>query len=196
VEKSGLQATGIAVTDTIIISTLFVSFRHGRQLPSAGLAVAVQKKTPMIQRELLTQLGLAVVMFLIGALVYVIPDSSVGFVILALALVQFVRVQRAEGWAVIDTSIGGWLVILGVMTLIAPEWGIPLLLITGGIQIVRALDDLGMAINLALVAAVAYSRSAPLWSVGLLLVVAVGKVLFLLRDYLNQGTGGSQTQAV
>ena len=150
----------------------------------------------MIQRELLTQLGLAVVMFLIGALVYVIPDSSVGFVILALALVQFVRVQRAEGWAVIDTSIGGWLVILGVMTLIAPEWGIPLLLITGGIQIVRALDDLGMAINLALVAAVAYSRSAPLWSVGLLLVVAVGKVLFLLRDYLNQGTGGSQTQAV
>ena len=150
----------------------------------------------MIQRDQLTQFGLAIVMFLIGALVYVIPDSSVGIVILALALAQFVRVQRAEGWAVIDTSIGGWLVILGVMTLIAPEWGIPLLLITGGIQIARALDDLGMAINLALVAAVAYSRSAPLWAVGLLLVVAVGKVLFLLRDYRDQGTGGSQTQAV
>ncbi len=148
----------------------------------------------MIQREQLTQLGVAVVMFLIGALIYVIPDSSVGFVILGLALVQFGRVQRAEGWAVIDTGIGIWLVILGVMTLIAPEWGIPLLFITGGAQIARALGDLGMAIDLALVAFVAYSRNAPLWTVGILLVVAVGKVLFLLRDYVNQGTGSSQSQ--
>lgn len=140
----------------------------------------------MIQREQLVELGLAVVMFLIGALVYVIPDWSVGIVVSALALVQLVRVHLAEGWAILDTSVGIWLIVLGVMTMISPVWGIPLLLITGGVQLVRALGDLGMAIDLALVALVGYTREAPLWAVGLLALVVIGKVSFLLRDYFEE----------
>ena len=140
----------------------------------------------MNQRERLVELGLAVVMFLIAALVYVIEDSNVGIAILGIAVVQFVRVRRFEGWAIEEMLIGGWLVILGVMTLIAPEWGIPLLLITGGVQLIRALGEVGVIVDLSLVAWLAYSRDAPLWTVALLLLVAAGKLFFLLREYASR----------
>ncbi|WP_254533288.1 hypothetical protein [Natrinema gelatinilyticum] len=147
----------------------------------------------MIQREQLVELGLAVVMFLIGALVYVIPDWNVGIVVLVLALSQLVRVHLTEDWAILDTSVGIWLLVLGVITMISPVWGVPLLFITGGVQLVRALGHFGMAIDLSLVALVGYTRNAPLWAVALLVAVAVGKVLFLLRDYFEKGRS-SQSQ--
>lgn len=140
----------------------------------------------MIQRQQLVEFGLAVVLFLIAGLVYVVQNSNVGFAILGLATVQFVRVRQSEGWAIEELFVGVWLVILGVMTLIAPEWGIPLLLITGGIQLIRALGEVGIIIDFTLLAWVAYSRETPLWAVGVLLLVAVGKLMFLLREYVEK----------
>lgn len=144
----------------------------------------------MNQRERLVEFGLAVVMFLAAALVYVVEDSNVGFAIFGIAAIQFVRVHRRDGWAIEELLIGSWLVILGVMTLIAPEWGIPLLLITGGVQLIRALDEVGVIIDFTLVAWVAYSRGTPLWAVGVLVAVALGKLLFLLRGYFGQRNSG------
>jgi uncharacterized membrane protein len=137
----------------------------------------------MIQRTRLIELALAAVMFLVAALIYVVPDNQVGIAILGLAAVQFVRVQRHNGWAIEDLGVGVWLSILGVMTYISPVWGIPLLLITAGIQLIRALDEVGIIIDFALVAWVAYSRGTPDWAVAVLVVVAVGKLVFLVRNY-------------
>ena len=58
----------------------------------------------MLQRERLVELGLAIGIFLIASLVLVAPTWIVGVVALALAVGQLVRAQRAEGWAIVDTS--------------------------------------------------------------------------------------------
>ena len=74
-----------------------------------------------------------------------------------------------------------------------PEWGVPLLFIAGGVQLVRALGDVGMAINVALLAALAYARDSPDWAVAILVITAIGKVFWVLREYLRAGSFAEST---
>lgn len=142
----------------------------------------------MLQRDRLVELGLAIAIFLTATLVLVVPTWVVGTVALVLATGQLVRAQRTEGWAIVDTGFGLGLFILGAMTIVTPEWGVPLLFIAGGVQLVRALGDVGMAINLLLLAALAFVRGTPDWAVGILVVTAVGKALWVLNEHLSDGS--------
>jgi hypothetical protein len=144
----------------------------------------------MLERDRLVTLGFALATFLVGALSWVLPVWLVGIGALALAVAQFVRVRLSDDWAIVETTLGIWLLLLAGTTVWTPAWGIPLLFITGGVQIAQALDDLGMAINLALVAGVAYWADAPLWAVAVVALVAVGKVLFIVRDALEYDSPG------
>jgi hypothetical protein len=144
-----------------------------------------------LTRDRLVALGLALVMFAIGALVAVdVPYLAIGVLVIALAVVQLVRVQRADDWAIVDTGMAFWLLLVGGTTIWTPAWGVPLLFVTAGIQLVQALDNLGMVINLTLVALLAYSRNAPNWVVALLLIVAAGKLFWMVRSYLGYGSPG------
>lgn len=141
----------------------------------------------MINRETQFQLGLAIVMFVIAALVTVAPYWAVGVITIILSFGLFARVQLSEDWHLADAGVAFWLFLVGGTIAWTPAWGVPLLLITGGVQLYRALGQVGMAIDLALVALVAWYTDSPTWTIVLLLGVAVGKILWLLRDYLNHG---------
>lgn len=143
----------------------------------------------MVERATYIDLGIAVLMFLVGALVVVIPGWSVGIAVFGLALIQFGRVYATQGWALVNQVIGVWLVVLSATTMITPAWGIPLLFITAGVQLVLALATLGVVVDLVLLAWVAYVRDTPFWTVAVLLIVAAGKLLWLAREHLE--TDGS-----
>ena len=105
--------------------------------------------------------------------------------ILALGAFELETARRADNWAIADVLMGIWLCLLAGTTLVTPEWGIPLLFITAGAQLVRAAGDLGMALNLSLVAILAYSRGAPSWAAAILAIAALGKLLWFLREYYH-----------
>ncbi|AUV84167.1 hypothetical protein C2R22_21580 (plasmid) [Salinigranum rubrum] len=142
----------------------------------------------MLQRERFIELGLAIAIFSVASVVLVAPTWIVGVLALALAIGQLVRARRAEGWAIVDTGFGVFLLLLGGTTVVTPEWGVPLLYIAGGIQLTRAIGEVGMAINLALLAALAFARETPDWAVAILVIAAVGKALWVLQESLRDGS--------
>ena len=135
----------------------------------------------MTQRTHPVRLGFALVLFVLGTLAMIVPSEAVGVAVLVSAAVQLGRAKRADGWAIVDSGVGVWLILLAGTILVTPAWGIPLLFITAGGQLVRSLGEIGMGLNLILLAAVAYARAAPSWTVALLVIVAVGKFLWYLR---------------
>lgn len=142
----------------------------------------------MLDRDRFITFGFALALFVTGALVALdVPYWVIGTIGVAVAVVMIARVQYSEEWVIADAGMAFWIFLVGLTTIWTPAWGVPLLFVTAGVELVRALDDVGIAIDLALVAAVAYYSDAPLWTVVLLLLVAVGKVLWLLRDYDGQG---------
>ena len=145
----------------------------------------------MMQRDRLIALGLALAMFVIGALVVVdVPYWIIGGLAIALAVAQLGRVQTAEDWSIADAGMAFWILLVGGTTVWTPAWGVPLLFVTAGVQLAIALEDLGMIINLTLLGLLAYSRNAPDWTVALLFVVAAGKLVWVVRDYLGHGSPG------
>jgi hypothetical protein len=142
----------------------------------------------MILRDRPVELGLALAIFVVAVLGSVVLTTVAGVLALALGTVLIGIAQRADEWAIVDLSFGVLLVLLGGTTLVTPEWGVPLLVIAGGVQLVRALGDVGMAINLVLLAALAFVRGTPDWAVGILVVVAVGKVAWILREQRRIGS--------
>lgn len=148
----------------------------------------------MAQRERRIALGYAVALFLIPALDFVsVPTVAIGVLALGLAAVMYGRVHLRDGWALGDLALTLWVTLVGLTTIVTPAWGVPLLFLSGGIQLFRALGDLGMAINLALLAFVAFVTDASIWAIVLLLAVAVGKVFWLVRDHLENGSAPSIT---
>ena len=139
----------------------------------------------MIHRDRLVALALALTMFALGTLTLFASAWIIAVGILALGAFELETARRADDWAIADVLMGIWLCLLAGTTLVTPEWGIPLLFITAGAQLVRAAGDLGMALNLSLVAILAYSRGAPSWAAAILAIAALGKHLWFLREYYH-----------
>jgi hypothetical protein len=104
---------------------------------------------------------MALAMFTIVSLYVAIPDWIVGALALVFPLYRSLQVYNADDWAVKELLLGTWFLIIALMTVITPAWGIPFLYLTAAVLLIGALGDIGMAIFMFLLALLAYSRNTP-----------------------------------